>query len=264
MMIVFLLALFAVVGRIYSQSKSFLSFKEKQSLTQPYTANIDYQIHSNNDLSELYQLLLKGARRFKFDPHYIDSSHPSCAGKKECLLLNHDKPIKLSTYNTSDELLHYFTTSEVQSSIGKDYISIALCFKSAPDYCSTNSTAFSTWLQLVDDFYNSANSLVSTTSLNLEFILDGDAKPMRCLEGRWPLWNSVWIVSNNDPINAQAFYSNDLQHDYYRYQILNNPENISNWQWMAQNDIHYGKFSTSLYPYQLWEVTTIIKLLYKC
>ena len=70
--------------------------------------------------------------------------------------------------------------------------------------------------------------------------------------GRWPKWNSVWI--NSDSPN-DAFYSNDATNDWYRFQVINNPESEKNWTWLSSADINYGKFSNGSYPYQLWEVS---------
>ena len=87
-------------------------------LSSSLSYNIDYQIHSNNDLREFEALLTKGARAFKFDPHYVD--HPLCQSSSlslslssssssllsSCLLLNHDRPSLLSSnYNNTDDLL---------------------------------------------------------------------------------------------------------------------------------------------------------------
>ncbi len=255
--LVLLVVAVAVIGKSFSLSLEHHDNKKinfKKHLQTPYTANIDYQIHSNNDLNEFYQVLSKGARRFKFDPHFINTGHPSCpAGDSACFLLNHDNPVKMSSYNTSDDLLNYLASKEFQSIVKDDYVSIALCFKSAPDFCSTTSANFATWVKMVDDFHAKA---IATLGENVEIILDGDAKPMKCLEGKWQPWNSVWITSN-DATNSQGFYSNSLEHDYYRFQVLNNPENVTNWSWMASLDVNYGKFSNSSYPYQLWEVSTI-------
>jgi hypothetical protein len=206
--------------------------------------NVDYQIHSNNDLKELPQTLLKGARRFKFDPHYVRTS-AQCGENKACLLLNHDQPVEnLSQYNTSTELLSFLNSAEFALLSNNEYVTVALCFKSAPDLCQ-NSTEFNSWLALVDQFYLEALQLPP----QIEFILDGDAKPINCLVGRWSKWNSVWIQSPSD-----AFYSNGEEEDNFRFQVLNNPESMENWTWLASPDVNYGKFSSSKYPYQLWEV----------
>lgn len=216
--------------------------------------NIDYQIHSNNDLRQIAQVLRKGARKFKFDPHYV-TGHSSCESKDQaCLLLNHDNPVGVTSYNTSTQLLNYIASEDFQTITNGEYVSVALCFKSAPDFCKMDSVAFQTWVSLVDEFHAKATA---TAPKNVEFILDGDAKPAKCLVGKWQPWVSVWIT-NSDATNSQAFYSNDTANDYYRYQVLNNPENETNWEWMAQPEVNYGKFSSSLYPYQLWEVSKSI------
>jgi hypothetical protein len=127
-------------------------------------------------------------------------------------------------------------------------VTVALCFKSAPDKCQ-NTTTFNNWLRLVDDFYLQAQD----APRQIEFIVDGDAAPTQpCLVGRWSKWNSVWINSNSP---SDAFYSNAEENDYYRFQVLNNPESQGNWSWMASADVNYGKFSNGSYPYQLWEVS---------
>lgn len=122
----------------------------------------------------------------------------------------------------------------------------ALCFKSAPDFCNNASTTFNNWLALADNFFARAKNEVT----GVEFILDGGVKPIKCLIGRWPELNSVWI-STESPL--AAFTSNDKTNDYYRYQIINDMESF--WYWTRLANQNYGKFSdpTSKYPYQLWE-----------
>jgi hypothetical protein len=220
---------------------------------EPKILNVDYQIHSNNDLKGLPQVLIKGARRFKFDPHYVPAS-AQCGDDKSCLLLNHDRPTpEVSNYNTSTDLLNYLMSADFTGITEGERVTVALCFKSAPDKCQ-NTTAFNNWLRLVDDFYLQAQSVPK----HVEFIVDGDASPTQpCLVGRWERWNSVWMNSNSP---SGAFYTNDQQDDYYRFQVLNNPESVSNWTWMASPDINYGKFANGSYPFQLWEVS----VLYAC
>jgi len=214
------------------------------SRVEPKALNVDYQIHSYNDLKELPQVLVKGARRFKFDPHYVKNSS-GCGEHKSCLLLNHDNPTTdVATYNTSTELLNYLKSTEFTTITDGERVTVALCFKAAPTKCQ-KTAAFEDWLALVDDFYLQAQSVPK----QVEFILDGDAKPVDCLVGRWEKWNSVWISSPAEP-----FYSNAKENDLYRFQILNNPENKQNWTWLATPEVNYGKFSNGSYPYQLWEV----------
>jgi hypothetical protein len=212
---------------------------------------VDYQIHSNNDLLEWPQLLLKGAKRFKVDPHYVPSSQCQqldISSADGCFLLSHDTPIvRFNTlYNSTDDLLSLLHEVVASSSrhAASDKLVISLCFKSAPDYCNAKSGAFQSWIRLVDQFYDSATSLLSPD--DVEFVLDGDGKPKDCLVGKWEKWNSVWINTGGP---QDAFNSNSLENDYYRFQVLNDPEDLANWTWMAEND--YGKFSQSEYPYQV-------------
>jgi hypothetical protein len=160
--------------------------------------NISYQIHSNNDLREFHQNLLKGSRRFKFDPYYVQK-HPLC-GEHSCFILSHDKPLQfITTYNTSDDLLEYLGGTELQSLSNYSYISIALCFKDAPDFCDKNSGLWRDWVQLVDKFHSKALSLIP---LNIEVILDGSASPVDCLVGKWRPWKSVWYDLNMINLNT--------------------------------------------------------------
>ena len=180
--------------------------------TQTYaqkTFLVDYQIHSNNDLLEWSQLLHKGATRFKVDPHFVQAS--SCkklgiASPDGCFLLNHDTPVVEINefYNSSDDLLDYL--SLITATAGPK-LTISLCFKSAPDWCIANSSSFQSWLRLVDAFYDRATKLFINND-NVEFVLDGNAKPKNCLVGRWPLWNSVWINSDSP---ADAYWSNSQE-----------------------------------------------------
>jgi len=204
--------------------------------TFAYRPPISYQIHSNNDLNEWPQLLLKGVTRFKVDPHFTASDTSN-------LFLNHDTPyLHLAPYNTTNELIDFLASND----FGEEKIKIALCFKAAPDLCNESSSQFKQWLALVDLFHERA--LRELSNKPIEFILDGLAKPQSCLVGKWLPWVSVWI-STEDP--QEAFWSNSKEYDYYRYQILNDNENQANWTWMAQ--VNYGKFSSLQFPLQLWE-----------
>mmetsp|Transcript_31382 Transcript_31382/g.52951 ORF Transcript_31382/g.52951 Transcript_31382/m.52951 type:complete len:830 (-) Transcript_31382:850-3339(-) len=82
----------------------------------------------------------------------------------------------------------------------------------------------------------------------VEVLLDGDGKPIDCLVGRWLPWNSVWIEGQSP---EDALYSNSFKDDYYRFQVLNDPEGHMDWKALVADD--YEKFSDSSYPYQLWE-----------
>jgi len=226
-----------------------------QTIAVAHAANVDYQIHSYNDLREWNQVLLKGARRFKIDPHYMKSEACIEAGIEQeegCFLLNHDEPVPSGgSYSSTEDLLTYLKSPGFAAITKEEYISIALCFKSAPDKCDDESTAFKNWLKLVDDFYEKCTTDLKLTRPNIEFILDGDAKPSGCMEGRWSDWNSVWIITDGSS-PPDAFTSNDSEHGYDRFQILNDKEDYSNWTWVVQEE-NYGKFSDSSYPIQLWE-----------
>lgn len=222
-----------------------------------YCANVDYQIHSYNDLREWNQVILKGARRFKIDPHYLPASTCLEAGieaKEGCLLLNHDKPVpSLGSYSSTDDLLSYLLSPEFATLTQDDHFTIALCFKDAPDKCNEESSAFNNWLKLVDNFYEQCITNIKTNHPNIDFILDGDAKPAGCLLSRWSEWKSVWIISDSETSSpAAAFQSDDPSQGYDRFQILNDKEDFSNWTWVVQEE-NYGKFAMSEYPIQLWE-----------
>ena len=159
-----------------------------------------YQIHSNNDLREWPQLLRKGAIHFKVDPHYF----PGCSEAGSCFILNHDSPQESVSYNTTDDLVSYLHSLEFQAQRGDKSIQIAFCFKSAPDKCDEASDEFSDWLSLVDQLHQ---VLTDNPPQGVQFLLDGDGKPISCLVGRWNPWLSVWI----EPEPAEAFYSNSIE-----------------------------------------------------
>ena len=169
---------------------------------------IGYQIHSINDLEEWNQLLTKGAIRFKVDLHYHEKGG-NCAVKgieSECFLLSHDNPNKEHvSYNTSQELVQYLKNDFQSSRQDKnDTAVISFCFKSAPDMCDETSDAFLSWISLVDELYA---SLTIDPPDRIVFILDGDAKPVECLVGRWSHWDSVWILGSSPD---EAYYSNEV------------------------------------------------------
>lgn len=213
--------------------------------SQRIKPNVNYQIHSNNDLREFPQVLLKGARGFKFDPHYVEFN-TVCPNDEPCFILSHDDPLPFhDEYNTSSDLLSYLVSEEFGYYSNNELVTIALCFKSAPDKCDSTSTKFNHWLELVDNFYE---EFQAANIPNVVILLDGDGKPENCLIGRWPAWNAVWITTPED-----AFYSNAAENDYYRFVTLNDNENLANWEWMATPEVNYGKFSNMSSPYQLWE-----------
>ena len=171
---------------------------------------VSYQVHSVNDLNQWPQLILKGATRFKIDPHYTKSEDCLLAGissDQGCLLLSHDDPKTDSThYSSTDDLVSFVNSDEFKLLRSNKNMSIALCFKSAPDKCDSDSILFQNWLHLVDELYH--NLTGDNSPPGVEFILDGDGKPVDCLIGRWTPWVSVWI-DNSSP--AGALYSNSVE-----------------------------------------------------
>ena len=169
--------------------------------------SVGYQIHSNNDLEEWDQLLIKGALRFKVDLHYHEKGG-NCAQKgidTDCLLLSHDAPNKeYISYNSSDELVNFLSKDCQKLRRSDEEIVVSLCFKSAPDKCDSSSGAFSSWLTLVDNFYY---TLINDPPDGIRFFLDGDAKPENCLVGRWEEWDSVWIQGSSPD---EAYISNEV------------------------------------------------------
>lgn len=176
---------------------------------------VGYQIHSNNDLEEWGQLLVKGATRFKVDVHYQEKGI-NCAEKgydSECFLLSHDSPSsELVSYNSSDELILFLRNDCQSLRQSNDEIVISLCFKSAPDKCDELSEAFATWVDMVDELYD---SLTAAPPVGIQFVLDGDAKPEGCLASRWELWDSVWIQGSSP---EEAMYSNEVS--FYVFIVL--------------------------------------------
>jgi hypothetical protein len=168
---------------------------------------VSYQIHSNNDLNEWDQLLVKGATRFKVDVHYLQEGE-NCIQKgfnSECFLLSHDKPNNVYvSYNSSLELVSFLTNGIQELRHNDDDIVVSLCFKSAPDKCNESSEEFATWISMVDDLYN---TLTTTPPYGVQFVLDGDAKPENCLVGKWEKWDSVWIQGSSPD---EALYSNEV------------------------------------------------------
>ena len=212
-------------------------------------SNIIHQIHSNNDLREFDANLLKGTYSLKFDPYYLEAKECPISQRtvNGCFLLNHDRPdpVLNSNYNSTDDLITYFKSDRFQLLRQNHTVTVALCFKSAPELCNLDSQLFQSWLALVDDFYLKVINSVE----GVEIVLDGDGKPLNCLIGRWTPWNAVWISS--DTSVAGALTSNSQENDFYRFLILNDPESIPTWTNYTDNN--YYKFSNLTYPYQLWE-----------
>jgi hypothetical protein len=104
-------------------------------------------------------------------------------------------------------------------------VHISFCFKYLGDPCDGSATS-QNWTSLITDLFNEANSLITSHSLNLEFILDGAGTPggfvppRRCLDKLWSPWNSTWI-DGSDPYTA--FFSNNEEDGDSRFQIFNSP-----------------------------------------
>jgi hypothetical protein len=193
----------------------FIPYFFLTSIWNVAASNIDYQIHSYNDLLEWDQIIIKGARRFKVDPHFVTSSECKKAGISNdhgCFLLNHDRPYpEKAKYNSSNDLLNYLSSATFARLSNQEPISVALCFKDAPDKCDFTSSSFNSWLTLVNDFHAQATQLAANSTspiASVEFVLDGDAKPSGCLAGMWKPWVSVWINSDGP---QDAFWSDNVE-----------------------------------------------------
>jgi hypothetical protein len=82
--------------------------------------NIDFQIHSWDDLREWPQMLNKGARWIKIDPYYqpasFCTSQPrSSQDPRGCFVLIHNPPSRDVSYFTLDDVLQFLSSSEYQS-----------------------------------------------------------------------------------------------------------------------------------------------------
>lgn len=109
----------------------------------------------------------------------------------------------MENYNSTNELVQYLNSDQFRILQAGRNITIALCFKSAPDICQEDSEQFQNWLHLVDDLHSQL--IADGGPDGVEFMLDGDGKPIDCLVGRWTPWLSVWIESGSP---ADALYSN--------------------------------------------------------
>jgi len=110
-------------------------------------------------------------------------------------------------------------------------------------------------MSLIDDFYNSATHLISSRSLNVEFILDGGATPAKsnCLISKWKPWVSTWIsyaiqhsqrawltVSFHCRSPLLAFFG-DSGKGYERFQVYD--EFANSYVIKGQAALNFGKFS---------------------
>eukprot|EP00933_Yihiella_yeosuensis_P051151 TRINITY_DN49005_c0_g1_i1.p1 TRINITY_DN49005_c0_g1~~TRINITY_DN49005_c0_g1_i1.p1 ORF type:complete len:730 (+),score=102.52 TRINITY_DN49005_c0_g1_i1:36-2225(+) len=225
---------------------------------------LGYQLHSANDLEEWAAFSKKGGRSFKVDPHFVNAATCYLNGVTPthgCFLLSHDYPvpyISRNTYNTTKDLTSLVARADEIFPRGS-YVRIALCFKttvfkiSLQQMCSGSTSAARHFLTYVDEFFEQAQAAVAKAAASgiiVEFVLDGFLLPEGCLANRWRPWKSVWVEGRAPD---DAFTSNNVTLGYDRYQILNNPEDLSRWKHLATAGVHYGKFQNSSYPYQLWE-----------
>lgn len=243
---------------------------------------VGIQIHSFNDLREFPALFgLKGIRYIKVDPHYLNALE--CVEQRRvkglslggCFVLNHNPPNRLlghwrDDYNTTEDLLSFLIDPSNRKWFGKDYtlnmggtVYIALCWKSIPldDPCSF--IAKESWVPLVDDFFQKANEAVASYDLDVEFVMDSGV-PNECHKDRWRPWvsTSSWSL--------EAFYSNNEEEGYDRYQVLNpswgSGKATSNTTRILGSGapcgdfaqcaaLKWGKFAnaSSVHPFQVWE-----------
>ena len=224
------------------------------------TMRVTFQAHSANDLAEWPALYRKGARSFKVDPHYVPSTrYPFTQG---ALLLSHDVPDVDRRNNTAacyDDLDDVLEELSPRGATGRLAIAdgarlrVQLCFKSAPEPCERadwlrrNATA-QEWIQLVDAFHARA-ALRAGELAHVEFVLDGGAKPARCLREHWLPWRSVWFMGDHgSPPDALL----DEEPPYLkRYAQINNPAVMPEWERLRA--VRYGRFNALAYPIQLWE-----------
>ncbi|EGD72887.1 hypothetical protein PTSG_04617 [Salpingoeca rosetta] len=224
-------------------------------------ADISFQIHSYNDLRLWPQLMRKSATWFKIDPHWMPPEF--CRSQERvtnttdgCFVLNHDRPSgRRTTYNTTDDLLSFFTSPLVKSyfSSGPEK-HVALCFKwdNAVGLCS-DFPAAKHWRALADAFFDRATRVIREHGLNVTFVLDGAGTPTKrsCLNNRWTPLVATWIVGR-DPDSALT--SNATSNGDYRYQVNNMPAGnpvAANLQTLRAKD--YGKFLNTSYPFLFWE-----------
>ena len=207
----------------------------------PLGRTVGWQEHSKNDLRAWPQLLRKGGRNFKIDLNW--QSQPFCALQQRvanksdargCFVLNHDTPNLTngyrSNYNTTADILsivqdvryrRYFTHA--------DPFLVTLCFKNVDKPCDVSSAP---WRSLIDDFFHVAQQVVQASSLNLQFVLDGDAAGgaiCDCLKDRWRPWVATFISGGGQQPGTclnDAFTSNDRTRGLDRFAILNEPSAI--------------------------------------
>jgi hypothetical protein len=185
-------------------------------------------------------------------PYFTDDA-AVCAASGEpnvahgCFLLTQQAPQQHAVYNTLTQLLTFTASRALDyDSLGEDLL-VTLSFRNGPNPCSgvRSTTALlgagAAWLALVDAFYATANA----AETGVQWILDGDALPLRCLSNRWQHWSAVFTTGVG-PREALDSNSRSLG----RYRLLSEPAELGLWETLAVLD--YGKFSHGALPYQLW------------
>jgi hypothetical protein len=216
---------------------------------------INYQIHSWNDLREWPSALAKGVRYLKLDPHYMTSDF--CAQSvmgihdaRGCFPLNHDTPVPTEPYFTLSDVLDFVSQPSLDRSI---HLTLAVCVKFGVDVCGSSSDA-SNMLALMDEFFHTAQALITSGKINVEFVLDGSVTVGHsCFAQRWRPWNSTYIPGQ-DPVDAA--FSNDAEKGYDRLLVLNpevGPSLDPSFTLQLLHDVGFGKFPKSQYDVQLWE-----------
>lgn len=118
---------------------ALLSTATLASIVSAAHPEINYQVHSQNDLRNWPQTLAKGARWLKIDPHFMPPAFCQYQPRyniypEGCFPLTHDTPTPLrDDYNTTDDLLRMIADPALRRFFGKEQadepVYIALCFK---------------------------------------------------------------------------------------------------------------------------------------
>ena len=180
-------------------------------------------------------------------------------------MLNHDTPDGTrDDYNTTGDVLRFMEGTQYRryfSRPGEPFI-VALCFKSAPALCGS-STESQHWRALVDELFEAAQQTLARATLNVQFVLDGDAiggAICDCLKDRWRPWVATYTVPT--PFVGQqpgsclqdAFTCDDPTRGLDRFAVLNEPSDFFH-EGAFKNaaEQHYGKFVNSSYNWQIYE-----------
>ncbi|EGG20205.1 hypothetical protein DFA_07325 [Cavenderia fasciculata] len=232
-------------------------FSSSGTLTPP-EYDINYQIHSWNDLDEWHQMYRKGVVWNKVDLHYmspeycIDSS--GRGNPLGCFILSHDIPSPLTVqYNTSIDLLAWIT-GEGSNYYGTDSSTIkhmALCFKlDKLGACDLGSSAFRSLL--IELMSNITSLQENGVAPNLRFLLDGNGVPLNCLSQSLQPYNATWVGKPWDARN-----DNNASLGYDRLVVADLPiDSLVPDFWpdvMCSRDTPYFKFLNGQYPVLVWE-----------